>query len=43
MEAFKHEKKKRKRGEKLVEQFRSEEGSGAILCSPGKVRAALEF
>jgi hypothetical protein len=42
-EALRHEKKKRKRGRKLMEQFRAEEGSGAILFSPGKVRAALEL
>jgi hypothetical protein len=34
---------KRKRGRKLMEQFRAEEGSGAILFSPKKVRAALEL
>jgi hypothetical protein len=43
IEALKHEKKKRKRGRKLMEQFRAEEGSGAILFSPKKVRAALEL
>ena len=43
MEALRHEKKKRKRGKKLIEQFRAEEGSGAILFSPGKVRAALDL
>ena len=43
MEALRHEKKKRKRGKKLIEQFRADEGSGAILFSPGKVRAALEL
>jgi hypothetical protein len=43
IEALRHEKKKRKRGRKLIEQFRAEEGSGAILFSPGKVRAALEL
>jgi len=43
MEALRHEKKKRKRGKKLMEQFRAQEGSGAILFSPGKVRAALEL
>jgi hypothetical protein len=43
MEALRHEKKKRKRGKKLVEQFRAEEGSGSILFSPGKVKAALEL
>lgn len=42
-EALRHEKKKRKRGRKLMEQFRAEEGSGAILFSPSKVRAALEL
>jgi hypothetical protein len=43
IEALRHEKKKRKRGKKLMEQFRAEEGSGAIIFSPGKVRAALEL
>jgi hypothetical protein len=43
IEALRHEKKKRKRGRKLVEQFRAEEGSGAILFSLTKVRAALEL
>ena len=43
IEALRHEKKKRKRGRKLMEQFRAEEGSGAILFSPKKVRAALEL
>lgn len=43
IEALRHEKKKRKRGRKLMEQFRAEEGSGAILFSPEKVRAALEL
>ena len=42
-EALRHEKKKMKRGKKLMEQFRAQEGSGAILFSPGKVRAALEL
>lgn len=42
-EALRHEKKRRKRGRKLMEQFRAEEGSGAILFSPGEVRAALEL
>jgi hypothetical protein len=32
-----------KRGRKLIEQFRAEEGSRAILFSPKKVRAALEL
>jgi hypothetical protein len=39
--AYRTSKKKRKRGRKLIEQFRAEEGSGAILFSPKKVRAAL--
>lgn len=42
-EALRHQKKKMKRGKKLMEQFRAQEGSGAILFSPGKVRAALEL
>jgi hypothetical protein len=43
VEALRHEKKKRKRNKKLTEQFRSEEGSGAIVSSPGKVRVAIEL
>ena len=43
IEALRHEKKKRERGKKLMEQFRAEEGSGAILFSPNKVRGALEL
>jgi len=43
LQALRHEKTKRKRGKKLIEQFRAEEGSGSILFSPGKVRAALEL
>jgi len=42
-DALRHEKKKRKRGKKLIKQFRAEEGSGAILFSPGKARAALDL
>jgi hypothetical protein len=43
-EALRHQKKKKmKRGKKLMEQFRAQEGSGAISFSPGKVRAALEL
>lgn len=42
-EALRHEKKKRKRGKKLIEQFRAQEGTGAILFSPQKVQAALEL
>jgi hypothetical protein len=42
-EALRHKKKKRKRGRKLIEQFRAEEDSGAILFSPSKVRAAFEL
>jgi hypothetical protein len=42
MEALRHEKKKRKRGKKLIEQFRADEGSESILLGPGKVKAALE-
>ena len=42
-EALRHQKKKVQRGKKLMEQFRAQEGSGAILFSPGKVRAALEL
>lgn len=43
IEALRHEKKKRKRGKKLIEQLRADEGYGAILFSPSKVRAALEL
>lgn len=43
MEALRHKKKKRKRGKKLIKQFRAKEGSGSILFSPSKVRAALEL
>jgi len=43
IEALRHEKKKRKRGKKLMEQFRANEGSGAVLFSPSKVRAAFEL
>jgi hypothetical protein len=43
IEALRHEKKRRKRGRKLMEQSKAEEGSGAILFSPKKVRAALEL
>ncbi|KAF4547143.1 Hypothetical protein D9617_57g029010 [Elsinoe fawcettii] len=42
IEALGHE-KKRKRGKKLIEEFRAEEGSGAILFSPGKIRSILEL
>jgi len=31
MDALRHEKKKRKRGKRMIEQFRAKEGSGAIL------------
>ncbi|KAF4546991.1 Hypothetical protein D9617_75g011870 [Elsinoe fawcettii] len=43
IEALGHEKKKMKRGKKLIEEFRAEEGSGAILFSPGKIRSILEL
>ena len=43
MEALRHEKKKRMRAKKLIEQFRAEQGSESILFSPGKVKAALEL
>ncbi|KAF4547062.1 Hypothetical protein D9617_62g044190 [Elsinoe fawcettii] len=43
MEALRHEKRRRKRGKKLIEQFRVDEGFEAILFSPGKVKAALEL
>jgi hypothetical protein len=43
LQALRHERTKRKRGKKLIEQFRAEEGSGSILFSPGKVKAALEL
>lgn len=43
MEALRHEKRKGKRGRKLVEQSRSDESSGSILFSSSKVKAALEL
>jgi hypothetical protein len=43
IEALRYEKKKRKHGRKLMEQFGAEEDSGVILFSPKKVRAALEL
>lgn len=36
MDALRHEKKKRKCGKKLIEQYRAEQGSESILLSPGK-------
>ena len=42
-EALRHQKKKVQHGKKLMEQFRAQEGSGTILFSPGKARAALDF
>jgi hypothetical protein len=41
IKALRHEneKKKRKRGRKLMEHLKAEAGSGAILFSPKKVRA----
>lgn len=43
IEALRHETKKRKRGRKLIEQFRTEEGSEASPFSPNKVGATFEL
>ncbi|KAF4546975.1 Hypothetical protein D9617_80g101430 [Elsinoe fawcettii] len=43
IEALGHEKKKRERGKKWIEDFRAEEGSSAILFSPGKIGSNLEL
>ena len=43
IQALRDEKKKKRRKKKLIEQFRADEGTGALLFSPSKVKAALEL
>ena len=43
LEALSLEKKKRKRGKRLMEEFRAEEGTSIMFFSPSKVRAAREL
>jgi hypothetical protein len=43
LEALNNEKKKRKRGRPLMEEFRAQEGSGAMFFSPSKVLKAREL
>jgi ribosomal protein L25 (general stress protein Ctc) len=38
-----HEKKRRKKGKKLMEEFRAQEGASAILFSPSKAQKAIEL
>jgi ribosomal protein L25 (general stress protein Ctc) len=42
-EALYQEKKRRKKGKKLMEEFRAQEGASAILFSPSKVQKAIEL
>jgi ribosomal protein L25 (general stress protein Ctc) len=42
-EALHQENKRRKKGKKLMEEFRAQEGASAILFSPGKVQKAVEL
>jgi hypothetical protein len=42
-EALHQEKKRRKKGKKLMEEFRAQEGASAILFSPSKVQKAIEL
>jgi hypothetical protein len=42
-EALHQDKKRRKKGKKLMEEFRAQEGASAILSSPGKVQKAVEL
>ncbi|KAK5006208.1 hypothetical protein LTR28_006768, partial [Elasticomyces elasticus] len=42
IEALNNEKKKRKRSKLFTEEFRAEEGSGAIFFSPSKVKKARD-
>ena len=42
-EALYHEQKRRKRGKQLFEEFRAQEGGGAIFFSPNKIQAAKEL
>jgi len=41
--ALHHEKKRRKKGMKLMEEFKAQEGTSAVLFSPGKVQKAIEL
>ena len=38
-----HEQKRRKRGKKLIEEFRAEEGQGALFISPSKIQAIRDL
>lgn len=42
-EALHQEKKRKKKGKKLMEEFRAQEGASAILFSPSKVQKAIEL
>jgi hypothetical protein len=42
-ETVKHKKKRRKRDKALLEQFRAQEGKGAIFFSPGKIQAIRDL
>lgn len=42
-EALHHEKKRRKKGNQLMEKFRAQEGASATLFRPGKVQKAIEL
>lgn len=43
LEALSNEKKKRKRGRPLMEEFRGQEGSGTMFLSPSKILKAREL
>jgi hypothetical protein len=43
LEALNNEKKKRKRGRPLMEEFRAQEGSGVMFLSPSKILKAREL
>jgi hypothetical protein len=43
IEALHQEKKRRKKGMKLMEEFRAQEGANATLFSPSKVQKAIEL
>ena len=38
-----HEQKRRKRGKKLIEEFRAEEGHAALFMSPSKIQAVRDL
>ena len=38
-----YEQKRRKRGKKLIEEFRAEEGQGALFISPSKIQAIRDL